>query len=86
MCAVLAERTLLATLAGGCLAPIGAWARVIDDGQIQLDAAVLSEDGQRRLFASQTASIERAAALGADVAAQLIAAGASELIEAARHP
>ena len=42
---VLAERTLLATLRGGCLAPIGAWGRVEDDGRLHLSACVLNHNG-----------------------------------------
>ena len=37
---VSAERTLLATLRGGCLAPVGAWGRVEDDGRLHLSACV----------------------------------------------
>jgi len=45
----------------------------------------LSVDGTRRLAASATATASDAFALGADVARQLIAGGASGLIEEARR-
>ncbi len=48
--AVTAERTLLASLRGGCLAPVGGWARVEPDGRLHLSATVLSSDGVRRIF------------------------------------
>ena len=41
--AVVAERSCLAGLAGGCLAPIGAWARILDDGSMTLGACVLED-------------------------------------------
>jgi len=48
--AVLAERGMLAELAGGCLAPIGAWGRVDDAGRLTLGGCVLDvEEGSRRV-------------------------------------
>jgi len=82
--AVVAERALLARLNGGCLAPIGAWARTQSDGQLRLDAAVLAADGRRRIVAFGLAPIDEAPRLGADVADRLIADGASELIRESR--
>lgn len=81
--AVLAERSLLARLSGGCLAPIGAWGRVVA-GQLQLDAAVLSPDGRERMAASSSAPTTAAVRLGVELAEQLITGGASELIAQAR--
>ncbi len=81
--AVLAERTLLATLRGGCLAPIGALAQHVD-GKLVLSAAVLSGDGRRRLFASRSAPPDDFESLGRQVAGELLNAGADELIEESR--
>jgi hydroxymethylbilane synthase len=81
--AVLAERSLLAHLSGGCLAPIGAWGR-IENGALRLSAVVLSEDGRQRLDAHDSAPEADAAALGRRVADTLLAVGAAELIAAAR--
>jgi hydroxymethylbilane synthase len=81
--AVLAERSLLAELAGGCLAPIGAWARVDGEG-LRLDAVVLSADGRERLAASGQGAIDEPSRVGADVARQLLALGAADLIRASR--
>jgi hydroxymethylbilane synthase len=80
---VFAERTLLAALRGGCLAPIGAWGRVVDQ-RLYLDAAVLSADGVTRLGASVSGDVGSAAALGEEAAGQLIEQGAAELITGAR--
>ncbi len=78
--AVTAERALFAHLRGGCLAPVGAWARIAEDGALKLDAVVLSADGDRRLAAESAGDLDEAAALGRLVAEQLISQGASELI------
>jgi len=78
--AVLAERTLLAALRAGCLAPVGAWGRLVD-GQLKLDAVVLSVDGKERLVASASGEIEDAAAIGESVAKDLLGQGAARLIE-----
>jgi hydroxymethylbilane synthase len=85
---VLAERSLLTRLRGGCLAPIGAWGRV-DNGELHLSAVVLSPDGARRLDAydlERHVESARAEALGQRVADALLDQGAAELIAAAREP
>ena len=89
--AVTAERSLLRTLCGGCLAPIAALAVVkTSTARITLDASVLSSDGTQRLDASQNIPIRIAAKkniirdvaekLGRDVADELLAAGADKLL------
>lgn len=82
-CSVLAERALLAALRAGCLAPVGAYGRV-EAGRLALDAVVLGADGRRRLCASGSTETAAASALGQEVAANLLAQGAAELIAAAR--
>jgi hydroxymethylbilane synthase len=94
--AVLAERSLLAALRGGCQAPVGALAQ-IDRGRLILRAAVLSLEGSQRLAASAEAlhpvqsgeslaghERETAETLGRRVAEQLFEQGAAELIAMAR--
>ncbi|KAA5540307.1 hydroxymethylbilane synthase [Roseiconus nitratireducens] len=86
-----AERTLLAALHGGCLAPIAALG-TIDQAQLQLQARVLSLDGQECLQAADQLPVDlqgdqceqAAAELGRRVAADLISQGARTLIEAGR--
>jgi hydroxymethylbilane synthase len=80
---VLAERTLLFDLRAGCLAPVGAWGRV-EGGRLTLDAVVLSPDGKRRLEASGRSDVAVAIGLGQQVAGELLAQGAGELIAASR--
>ena len=86
--AVLAERSCLAALAGGCLAPIGAWARETADGRLALGACVLEEAAENageikihRILAESVASEgESATALGCRVAANLVDQGANGML------
>ncbi|MFT3661136.1 MAG: hydroxymethylbilane synthase [Gordonia sp. (in: high G+C Gram-positive bacteria)] len=86
--AVDAERAVLATLEAGCTAPIGAIAEVVEsideDGRIfaelSLRAAVAAEDGSDVIRASVVGPVERAAALGRDLAAELLELGAAALV------
>jgi hydroxymethylbilane synthase len=82
--AVIAERSLLATLRGGCLAPVGAWGRVESAGRLHLSAAVLSREGARRVAAEAADEITAAEALGRRVADELLRHGAAELIASSR--
>jgi hydroxymethylbilane synthase len=81
---VIAERTLLAALCGGCLAPVGAWGRLEDDGRLHLSACVLSRDGKRRLSADLLGNAADAVQIGRQVAEQLLADGAADLIQQSR--
>lgn len=83
-----AERTLLASLHGGCLAPIAAHGEVVGK-TLHLRATVLSADGKQRLDHQSSMAlgenwIDSAAELAAEAAEALIAEGARELIQAAR--
>jgi hydroxymethylbilane synthase len=81
--AVMAERTLLAALAGGCLAPIGALAIATSD-RLQLKAAVCSVDGVVKLEASDELPLDRPETLGQRVAEGLLSQGAAKLIQTGR--
>ena len=92
--AVTAERSLLASLHGGCLAPIAAHA-VVNEGNIELTATVLSQDGSKRLDEKnridlQTGQEEPESVLNAAIqlaqttADALLKRGAAELINEAR--
>lgn len=83
--AVLAERAFLATMRGGCLAPIGAFGRV-EAGRLRLSGVVLSVDGARRLVAEAEGELGGSDAVGQTVAAELLSQGGAELIESAREP
>lgn len=79
---VTAERALLASLEAGCAAPVGALAEVVEgvDG-IELDvrAVVAALDGSDDLRMSISGPVSEAAALGAQLAQELLAEGAGEL-------
>lgn len=66
--AVTAERAVLAALGGGCLLPLGAWARV-EDGRLILVAALVVDGEVRR--AEAAGPIETPGSLGEMVAARL---------------
>lgn len=82
--AVAAERALLYALRGGCMAPVGAWGRA-EDGQLQLSAVVLSPNGRQKLERAASADPADAEQLGRQVAEQLLAQGAAELIRQSRE-
>lgn len=81
--AVLAERALLRTLRGGCIAPIGAWARLEGD-ELKLDGIVLNGDGTKQVTASAAAQPEQCEELGIRTANELLAQGADNLLHDAR--
>lgn len=80
---VQAERALLAELRAGCLAPVGAWGRVVDECLL-LDGVVLSADGRERVAASAAGAPGEAAAVGVQVAKKLLDLGADVLMAGAR--
>jgi hydroxymethylbilane synthase len=77
--AVLAERAMLYALGGGCLVPIGAWTRVEND-VLTLRGTVLSPDGKRRIVDTHRGPSDKPLGIGNELAAQLLAAGARELL------
>ena len=78
---VTAERALLARLRAGCHAPVGA-ATSYQGEQLVLEAVVLSVDGKVRVCATGAGLPANAAALGREVADQLLQKGADRLIAA----
>jgi len=77
---IVAERSLLGSLEGGCQVPLGAWARV-ERGELVLDAVVCSPDGTQLVRQRATAPPEQARELGAQVAQLLIDSGAREILQ-----
>lgn len=97
--AVRAERACLAALAGGCLAPVGGWARFDPAGALVLGATVLDDESGsvRRIVAEGVATGDPAAVsgdgrpemLGREVAAALESQGADAMLARMRaggHP
>jgi hydroxymethylbilane synthase len=80
--AVDAERALLATLEGGCSAPVGALAEVVEgeDGEeLWVRAIALSTDGSLSVRMSATGDPNDAAGVGARLAKEMLADGAGDL-------
>lgn len=84
LAAVTAERSLLEALEAGCSAPIGAYAAGTE--QLRMRAAVISTDGSRVLRAHGSAPGAEAWQLGRDLAAELLRAGAGNLISGPQAP
>lgn len=77
--AVLAERSLLKKLEGGCQVPIGAFAEVKQNG-LFLDALVGSLDGSLTFRKKMRGSKSNPEKLGKDLAIDLIKAGAETIL------
>jgi hydroxymethylbilane synthase len=85
--AVTAERAVLATLEAGCSAPVGVYAaehaaEAVGQAELRLTAAVVSFDGAGHIRLSASGDSARAAELGRDLAARLLADGAGHLMGA----
>ncbi|MFE7244550.1 hydroxymethylbilane synthase [Streptomyces sp. NPDC057582] len=86
--AVTAERALLAALEAGCSAPVGALADLLVDGQVvnelRLRGVVGSPDGSSLVQMSTTGPVptspDDAAALGRELATEMLAKGAAGLM------
>jgi hydroxymethylbilane synthase len=79
-CAVLAERSLLKTLEGGCQVPIGAFAEVKPNG-LYLDAMVGSLDGTITFRKRLRGSKNKPEKLGKSLAKDLFKAGAKSVLK-----
>jgi hydroxymethylbilane synthase len=77
--AVLAERSFLFALGGGCLVPIGALATVAGE-KLTLRGAVLSPDGTRRVEGNVAGPALDSEQLGRRLADDLLARGARDLL------
>ncbi len=76
---VKAERAVNNHLQGGCQVPIGAFAE-IDENDITINALVGAVDGSQIIQRHISGPVDRAEALGIEIAEQLLNAGAEELL------
>jgi hydroxymethylbilane synthase len=74
---VLAEREVTRALGASCNTPVGAWARVLDGGELELSAWVGRANGSAWISDRLRGA---ASGLGMLVAERLLAAGAAELL------
>ncbi|WP_181311846.1 hydroxymethylbilane synthase [Nocardioides campestrisoli] len=82
--AVVAERAVLASLEAGCSAPLGALAEVVEGesgDELWIRAVALSADGGLSVRRSATGRPEDAAGVGARLGSEMLAEGASDLME-----
>ena len=79
--AVMAERGVLGALGGGCQVPIGAYATV-SEGRVHILAIVAAPDGTQVIRAEAEGPATEAAEIGARLAADLLAKGARQILEA----
>ena len=86
--AVEAERAVLSTLEGGCAAPIGTLAEVVEGEQgeeLWVRAVALSPDGAVAVRMSATGSVSDAVGVGTRLAKEMLAEGADALAGEAGH-
>ncbi len=69
--AMLAERTILKTLEGGCHTPLGAYAKALSDGQFEIIVQLLSPDGSQHQTLSEKFTAESAVETAEKLANQL---------------
>lgn len=81
MFAVMAERAFSKRLGGSCEVPLGCYA-TRDGDDLMLSGFVAAPDGTKLVRASLQGSIARAEELGIDLAQQLIAQGAGDILAA----
>ncbi|KAE8318072.1 porphobilinogen deaminase, dipyromethane cofactor binding domain-containing protein [Aspergillus transmontanensis] len=81
--ACLAERSLMRTLEGGCSVPIGVETEWVAAGDLSIHAIVVSLDGTQSVedtIVSNVKTVDEATALGKELAARLVKAGAGEIL------
>jgi hydroxymethylbilane synthase len=76
-----AERVFMHIVEGGCEVPLGAWARFEGD-ELVCDGLIVAPDGTS--FVRDSVRGTDAAALGAELAERVLAAGGAELVRRAR--
>ncbi|WP_049928604.1 hydroxymethylbilane synthase [Halopiger goleimassiliensis] len=76
------ERTILAELGGGCIAPVGIYA-IVQGEYVHTTVQVFDRDGQESVTGTRDLPIERHASAAREFAQDLADRGAAELIERA---
>ncbi len=77
------ERTILAELGGGCIAPVGIYA-IVQGEYVHATVSVFDRDGEESVVANRDLPVETHAEAARAFAADLADRGAAELIERAR--
>lgn len=77
------ERMFLRTLEGGCTAPIGALARIVD-GRIWFEGGLFSLDGIEKIHLERSAELTHYKAFGQECALEILANGGDAVMEKIR--
>ena len=77
----MAERALLGALDGSCRTPIGAYATLNKTGGIHIEGLLANDEGTKSWRASRTGLVADAAALGAEIGAELRLEGDAQVFE-----
>ncbi len=78
------ERQFLRTLEGGCTAPIGAFAQIIED-DIHFKGNLLSIDGSQKIEIERTVPIQQWKKLGFELASEILQNGGIELMKSIKE-
>ena len=78
------ERTVLGTLGGGCVAPVGIYA-LLQGEFVRTRVRVLSQDGTEEIEATRDLPVERHPEAARELAEELAEEGAADLIQRARR-
>ena len=78
------ERTVLGTLGGGCVAPVGIYA-LLQGEYVRTRVRVLSQDGTEEIGATRDLPVERHSEAARELAEELAEEGAADLIQRARR-
>ena len=76
-----AERAFLRTVGGGCQVPLGAWARLDDDGALVMDACIAALDGTEHYRERRTCAPDDGEDMGTQLAQDLLEAGGAAIMD-----
>ena len=76
-----AERAFLAEVQGGCQVPMGAWARLTNEGALIIDACIAALDGSEHYRGRRTCAPEGGPVEARSLARDLLADGGAEVLD-----
>jgi hydroxymethylbilane synthase len=79
--ATTAERAFLRRVGGGCQVPLGAWARLADDGALLIDACIADLDGSEHYRDRRRCAPDEGAVEGRKLASDLLQAGGEAVVD-----